>query len=134
MVNIDKIKTLAKSKGISISFICEQFGAGRGYLNDIARGKNTMSDDRIHKVARMLDTTYDYLVDLTDDPDPRYAAKNAESPEEKLIHQFIEKVYRLTPEQIENAETLLNSEEIQYMIKSKEELDRILSVVKAMRG
>ena len=134
MANIDKIKALAKSKGITISHICDQFGVGRGYLNDVARGKNQMSDERIHKVARMLNTTYDYLVDLTDDPDPNYAAKNAESPEEKLIHQFITKVYELTPEQIENAETLINSEELQYMISDKEELDRILSVVKAMRG
>ena len=124
MVNIDKIKTLAKSKGISVSFICEQFGTARGYLNDIARGKNSMSDDRIFKVARLLDTTYDYLTDLTDDPDPNYAAKQAESPEEKLIHLFIEKVMRLDPEQKETLEKIFSMED--------DDLDHILSVLKVI--
>lgn len=124
MVNIDKIKTLAKSKGISISFICEQFGAGRGYLNDIARGKNTMSDDRIFKVARLLGTTYDYLTDVTDDPDPNYAAKQAESPEEKLIHKVIERTTTMTGDQIDTLDKIFSMED--------DDLDHILSVLKVM--
>jgi transcriptional regulator with XRE-family HTH domain len=124
MVNIDKIKTLAKSKGISISFICGQFGAGRGYLNDIARGKNTMSDDRIFKVARLLGTTYDYLTDLTDDPDPNYAAKQAESPEEKLIHKVIERTMAMTSDQIDTLDKIFSMED--------DDLDHILSVLKVM--
>jgi transcriptional regulator with XRE-family HTH domain len=124
MVNIDKIKTLAKSKGISVSFICEQFGTARGYLNDIARGKNSMSDDRIFKVARLLDTTYDYLTDLTDDPDPNYAAKQAESPEEKLIHKVIERTMTMTGDQIDTLDKIFSMED--------EDLDHILSVLKVM--
>lgn len=71
MVNINKIKTLAKSKGITIAYICEQVGMGRGYLNDIARSNNTMPDERINKIAQTLNTTYDYLTDKTDDPSPK---------------------------------------------------------------
>ena len=125
MVNINKVKDLSKSKGITSAFICNQFGLGRGYLNDVAKGKTIMPDDRIFKIARILGTTYDYLTDLTDDPDPNYAAKNAESPEERLIHKFIILVPRLSPEQMETVENILDSNE--------EELDRILSVVMAMR-
>jgi transcriptional regulator with XRE-family HTH domain len=126
MVNIDKIKTLAKSKGISISFICEQFGAGRGYLNDIARGKNSMSDDRIFKIAKILNTTYDYLTDLTDNPDPNYAAKQAESPEEKLIHKFIERTMTMTGDQIDTLDKIFSMPD--------DDLDHILSVLKVING
>lgn len=78
MVNINKIKALAKSKGISITYICEQFGTGRGYLNDVARGRNSMSDERIRKTAQILNTTYEYLTDQTDDPSPQ---PNKKTPE-----------------------------------------------------
>ena len=126
MVNINRIKDLAKSKGISITYICEQFGAGRGYLNDVARGKNTMSDERIFKVAKILDTTYEYLTDMTDDPAPDSAAKKAESPEERLIHTVIERVMQLPPEQVEILQNVFESKE--------EDFTRAMSVLKAMKG
>ena len=71
MVNINKIKTLAKNQGITIAFICKQLGNGRGYLNDVANGKNTMPDERIRKTAQILGTTFEYLTDQTDDPKPK---------------------------------------------------------------
>ena len=77
MVNTTKLKDLAKSKGIKISFLCEQFGLHRSYINNIERGKATMSDERIHKIAQILNTTYEYLTDQTDDPKP----KNKKTPE-----------------------------------------------------
>lgn len=127
MVNINKIKELAKSKGIKIGFICSELGFTNTYLNDIEKGKSKkIHPDTIHKIARILGTTYDYLTDLTDDPDPNYAAKNAESPDERLIHKFITLVPQLSPEQMGTMEQILDS--------SEEELDRILSVVKAMRN
>ena len=77
MVNTTKIKCLAKEKGIKIGYICEQLGLAHTYLSDVAKGKNTMSDERIHKIARILNTTYEYLTDQTDDPKP----KNKKTPE-----------------------------------------------------
>lgn len=77
MVNINKIKTLAKNQGITIAFICKQLGNGRGYLNDVANGKNTMPDERIRKTAQILGTTFEYLTGQTDDPKP----KNKKPPE-----------------------------------------------------
>ncbi len=70
MVNTTKIRDLCKKKGIKQGFLCEQLGLGRTYFNDIDRGKNTMPDERIHKIAKMLDTSYAYLTDQTDDPAP----------------------------------------------------------------
>ena len=68
MVNVSKIKSLAKLKGITIAFICSSVGMQRGYLNDVAAGKTNMPEDRIRTIADILDTSYEYLTDQTDDP------------------------------------------------------------------
>lgn len=69
MVNVDKIKSLAEKKGIKISFLCDRLGLTRGYFNDVKRGKNKISSERIAKIANLLDTTYEYLTDETDNPE-----------------------------------------------------------------
>lgn len=124
MVNVDKVKAVAKQKGIKIGYICEQLGMATSYLSDVSRGKNSMSDDRIFKVARLLGTTYNYLTDLTDNPDPNYAAKQAESPEEKLIHKIIDRTMTMTGDQIDTLDKIFSMED--------EDLDHILSVLKVM--
>lgn len=68
LVNITKIKTLAKIKGIKQSYLCDRLGLTKCYFNDVERGRNTMSDERIIKIANLLGTTYDYLTDKTDNP------------------------------------------------------------------
>lgn len=70
MVNINKIKDTCKSKGIKQGFLCAQLGVAKGYFNDVERGKNSMSDDRIAKVAEILGVSVAYLTDETDDPAP----------------------------------------------------------------
>lgn len=124
--DIDRIKCLAKQKGIKIKHICKELGLSETYLSNCKNGKDRMTDERLFKIARMLDTTYEYLTDQTDDPDPHSAAKQAESPEEKLIHTMIERAMQLSPEQIEILQEVFESKE--------EDFDRALSVLKAMKG
>ncbi len=85
MVNTTKLKALAKSKGIKISFLCEQFGLHRSYINNIERGKATMPDERIHKIAQILNTTYEYLTDQTEDPNPHPNKKTSEISNAEII-------------------------------------------------
>ena len=70
MVNVNKIKSKAKEKGIKIGFLCEQVGMKDTYLADVARGKNRMTDERLAKIAEILGTSTAYLSDETDDPAP----------------------------------------------------------------
>ena len=116
MVNINKIKELAKSKGISITYICEQFGTSRGYLNDVARGKNSMSEERIRKVAEILGTTYEYLTDQTDDPlpPPAQLADMAESLEERIVHEVMYKLAEMPEEQKETLSSLLKLPDAEF--------------------
>ena len=108
MVNIDKIKELAKSKGISITYICDQFGTARGYLNDVARGKNSMSEERVYKAAQILGTSFEYLMDITDDPDPNFLLRETESLEERIVHEVMYKLAEIPEEHKETLSRLLN--------------------------
>lgn len=63
MVNVNKIRELAKEKGITMAFICNRLGMARNYILDIERGQNTISDERLQIVADLLDTTPAYLKD-----------------------------------------------------------------------
>lgn len=78
MVNINKVKRLSKEKGIKQGFLCSQLGMTYAYLNDVAKGKSTMPEERIKKIADVLGTTYEYLTDQTDDPNPH---PNKKTPE-----------------------------------------------------
>jgi transcriptional regulator with XRE-family HTH domain len=66
MVNINKIKQLAKEKGLKLSFLCEKIGASRYRLYDWERGKSFPTENEIQTIADLLGTTVDYLTDKTD--------------------------------------------------------------------
>ena len=66
MVNIEKIKSLAKEKGVSITFLCQAIGQGAYYFNDVKRRNGSIPDDRLDKIAEILGTTKEYLTDMSD--------------------------------------------------------------------
>ena len=70
MVNISKIKDMCKTRGIKQGYLCSQLGVGYTYLNDVANSKNRMTDDRLAKIAEILNVSIAYLTDQTDDPSP----------------------------------------------------------------
>lgn len=70
MVNINKIRSLAKLKNIKLGTIQEKLGVRKTYFAEVNAGKDKMSDDRIRIVADILGTTYEYLTDISDNPLP----------------------------------------------------------------
>lgn len=64
---VDRIKLLAKEKGIKIKFICSQLGLAETYLSNVKNGKDRMTADRLRVIAKLLDTTPAYLSGETDD-------------------------------------------------------------------
>lgn len=96
-VNIEKIKSLAKEKGISISFICESVGMGRGYLNDIKKSNGgDIPDERLEIIVNILNTTVDYLADKTDIKEK----PSEQTEDDELIAECIEALKKLKPNQI----------------------------------
>lgn len=67
MVNVDKIKALAKEKGISVTHLCQSIGQGAYYLNDVKKRGGNIPEDRLNAIADMLGTTTTYLTDETED-------------------------------------------------------------------
>lgn len=95
MVNVNKIKSRAKEKGIKIGFLCEQVGMKDTYLADVARGKNRMTNDRLSKIAEILGTSVAYLNDETDDPAPVIGEPIPKSDLEKMQDMAIDMLRKL---------------------------------------
>ena len=68
MSNIDKIVSLAKAQGISLSSLCARIGKTRSYLSEIASRHRNVPDEYIPELAAALHTTPAYLMGETDDP------------------------------------------------------------------
>ena len=66
MVEIDRIYSLAKEKGLSNSFLCKKMNRSTSYLNDARNGKHGISDSDMQILADALGTTVDYLRGKTD--------------------------------------------------------------------
>ena len=66
LVNIDRIKELAKERGIKIKYLCSKLGLAETYLSNVKNGKDRMTDERLAIIARELGTTVEYLRDETD--------------------------------------------------------------------
>ena len=75
---IDKIKSLAKSKGIKIKYICLQLGLSETYLANVRNGRDRMTPERLEIIARILETTPEYLKGETDNPEIQKNERQAE--------------------------------------------------------
>lgn len=67
-VDITRVKSRAKSLGISYAFLCAQLGKGKGFFNDVKRGINHIDAYELSIIAEKLHTTPEYLTGATDDP------------------------------------------------------------------
>ena len=57
MRNVERAKQIAKSKGISFSFVCGQIGKSRGYLAEILAGERDIPEKMLDSVASALGVT-----------------------------------------------------------------------------
>lgn len=124
MANINKIKDLCKKNGIKQGYLCDVLGLQKVYLNDVARGRSSMSDDRIQKIADILGTTYEYLTDQTDDPLPKMSdiIASAESVDEGIILKVMDKLTETTEDEMDVLDEMFSL--------SPQDFSRVLEVVK----
>ena len=66
-----------------------------------------MSEERVYRTAQILGTSFEYLMDITDDPDPNFLLKLSESIEERIVHDVMEKLAEMPEEQKSTLEKLL---------------------------
>lgn len=125
-VNIDKIKSLAREQGIKIKYICSQLGLCETYLSNVKNGKDRMTDERLYKIADILGTTYEYLTDQTEDPNPKTAdiIASADSADEKVVLMLIARLPELSGDDIDILEALLSL--------PKQEFSRYIEILRMM--
>lgn len=96
-MQIDRIESLAKEKGLSLSFISVKLGLRRTYLKDVKLGRSSIPSDRLAQIADILDTTPEYLRGETDIKEK--PAENGELSEDDI--KLLEFFNRLPP-QVQN--------------------------------
>lgn len=125
-VNIGKIKEMAKTKGIKIKFICSQLGLSETYLSNVKNGKDRMTEERLFKIAEILGTSFEYLTDMTDDPEPDFIIRAAGTLQDRLQNEVITKMNSMTDEQKKLIGMVLKM--------SPEETKKVLAMLDLMEG
>ena len=99
--NYSRIRQLAEQRGTSVGHISVTLlGKDRSYLGAMERRGYDLSSENLLRVAEFLGTTTDYLTGLTDDPAQDYLLRQAESPEERLVHLLMQKLPEMTDGQV----------------------------------
>lgn len=74
-MDIERIKTMAKKQGKSITYICKLIDRPKYYLNDVAKTEDRkIADVDLRTIAVDLNTSVEYLKGETDDP--RFSLKD----------------------------------------------------------
>lgn len=94
--DIDRIKELAKSNGLSMKYLAEKIGKYPGFLSCVRNGTDRINDDELQVIADILNTTPEYLKGETD-----IKEKPATSKDDELDKEFSELIKQLSPEQME---------------------------------
>ena len=126
MVNYERIRTLAKQRGITIAHICRELGHNHTYINSMEKRGYDLPEEAIFTVAKLLNTSYQYLVELTDNPDPHYLVKAAESVGEKIVLRSLELIGELSEKQLETYLNLLSL--------PAEQFSKVIEVIEMLRN
>lgn len=97
MRNVERAKQIAKSKGISFAFVCNQIGRSRGYLAEILINGRDIPEKMLEPVANALGVTVEELT--------------GEEQKEKPSAPETVSLSGLSPEDAELVQKILNASE-----------------------
>ena len=72
-----RIYELRKNAGETQTFLGELIGVKKGQISGIEKGNATTTAERIALFCEHYGVSADYLLGLTDDPEPKYGAQGA---------------------------------------------------------
>ena len=78
---IQKIRQLAKSKGVTLPYLCQCIGKRANFLSDVKLGNASISSNELAIIADKLNTTVEYLTGETDNPANSEPDSQSESDE-----------------------------------------------------
>lgn len=98
----DKIRSLSKEKGVSLSFICRKLGVAPVYFIDIDKSGRDIPEDKLKIIADLLNTTPEYLKGETETKEKGSATENGDRSLTKEEWDVIS-AYRAASEEIKDA-------------------------------
>ena len=96
MSNVQRIKELAKERGIRMGYIYEKIGCSRSKFSDVESGKSSISEREYAIIAAILNTTTEYLKGETGQKE-----KPAGESTDGQDAEFYDLIKKLSPEQRE---------------------------------
>ncbi len=69
----NRIKSCAKSRGITQTYICAAIGKRRTFINEVVAGKDRIDEEELEKIASVLGVSSGYLSGVADDPSRKIA-------------------------------------------------------------
>ena len=94
MSTINRIIELTKQRGLKQTYVCAQLGLEKTWMQTARKQNSNISDERLNKIAEILDTTTAYLKGETDNPEKEKSPSNdGLAPDEQAILNM----YRMTP-------------------------------------
>lgn len=132
MFNINKIKSLSKENGLSLTYLTNKLGVAKCYFNDLKRLNRDIPDDRLAIIADILGTTTAYLRDETDDPAPiKKAPLSPEGDDERS--QLKAELFSLIDEMDDDALSRFAAVE-KIITASDEDYEKIMAMIEIMLG
>ena len=83
---VQRMRSLAKSKGITLTYLCKCIGKRANFLSDVNLGNASLTDKELAIIANKLDTTVEYLTGKTDNPN----IDESEQEHDELAEYLIE--------------------------------------------
>ena len=98
-VNVDKIKSLAKEQGKTMTFICEILGKSPQFLSSVRNGRDYIDNHELQIIADELHTTVEYLTDKSEQKEKPTADNSGELNEN--VERVLDKLMKMHPDDIE---------------------------------
>jgi transcriptional regulator with XRE-family HTH domain len=82
---INRIRTLSKENGISLSYICKKMDVNRVYFIDCEKSGRTIPDDKLAIIADALHTSVEYLKGETEQKEKQPTLSELSEKQKRLI-------------------------------------------------
>lgn len=127
----NRIEVLCAAEKITITTMCKESGASRASLTDLKKGrKQKLSADTLDKIANYFDTTVDYLLGRTDDPENSDRFGLEDPAERDFVLDVTQRDTPSQPDVLDEVDIAFYGE---YKELSEDDKDTIRDMVRVMR-
>lgn len=129
-VNVDRIKDIAKRRGMTMTHLCSLIGKYPTFLACVRNGTDRIDRDSLSIIALVLNTTVAYLTNETDDP----ASATIHSDRMGYLTRVLQTLTPYDFEKVEAfAEHLLNGNDADMHLPECDFADEFAEIIKELR-